>query len=136
MVVVGHIIRAQKETKAERAHIDEIGIGAGVVDRLTEQGYRWAIGVNNGGKADDEESFKNIRAESYWGVRKALELGELKIDSEDFAQDITSIRWEPTSTGKTQIEAKEHVKSRLGRSPDDADAVALTYAKARRIVII
>lgn len=136
MVVVGHIIMLQRQTGAARAHIDEIGIGAGVVDRLHEIGHTWAVGVNNGARAQDEERFKNIRAESYWGVRQALERGDLFVLEEEFADEITKIKWRPTSLGKIQIEDKDEVKRRLGRSPDDADAVALTFAKANRIVVV
>lgn len=47
--------------------------------------------------------------------------------------DLVAIRWKPTAQGKVQIEAKEDLKSRLGRSPDRADAVSMAfYSRAVR----
>jgi len=136
MVVVGHIIRAQQETGADRVYIDEIGIGAGVVDRLKEQGYQWAVGVNFGGKAQNEDEYANQRAECYWEMRKSLEGGELAIADEDFAAQVTATKWKPDSKGRIRIEEKDEIKRRIGRSPDDADAVALTFSRAQSVVIV
>lgn len=36
--------------------------------------------------------------------------------------------WEVNSTGKVQIEAKDELRSRIGRSPDRADAAAMAFA--------
>ena len=136
MVVVGHIIRAQQETGADRVYIDEIGIGAGVVDRLKEQGYHWAVGVNFGGKAQNEDEYANQRAECYWEMRKSLEGGELAIADEDFAAQVTATKWKPDSKGRIRIEEKDEIKRRIGRSPDDADAVALTFSRAQSVVLV
>ena len=40
-----------------------------------------------------------------------------------------AIRWRATSNGKIQIEAKEDLENRLGRSPDRADAVVLAFSR-------
>ncbi|GAF80745.1 unnamed protein product, partial [marine sediment metagenome] len=48
------------------------------------------------------------------------------------AIELVAIEWFVSSTGKTQVEPKENIKKRLGRSPDHADALALTYARPRR----
>lgn len=136
MVVTGHIIRAQQETGADRVYIDEIGVGAGVVDRLKEQGYSWAIGVNFGAGAQDSEKYANQRGECYWLMRQAIERGELAISNDDFAGQVTSIRWKPNSKGQITIEAKDDLKRRIGRSPDDADAVALTYSTESSVVVV
>jgi hypothetical protein len=41
---------------------------------------------------------------------------------------LVAIRWRATSNGKIQIEPKEELKNRLGRSPDRADAVVLAFS--------
>lgn len=41
--------------------------------------------------------------------------------------DCAEIRWFFNSRGDIQIEAKEDIKERLGRSPDTADALANTF---------
>jgi hypothetical protein len=53
-------------------------------------------------------------------------------DSDEFQGDECSHEWGPGAThfrsnGQLQLEAKEHVKSRLNLSPDLGDAHALTF---------
>ena len=120
----------------ESVFIDVIGIGAGVVDRLKEQG-RYVRGINFGARARDRKRYANLRAECYWRVREALQPdgeGPLVIPSRygRLAAELTAIEWEVTSAGKILIEPKENVKARLGRSPDQADALALSYAQGAR----
>jgi len=38
------------------------------------------------------------------------------------------VEWSVTSSGKVLVEPKEKIKQRIGRSPDHADALALSYA--------
>jgi len=38
-------------------------------------------------------------------------------------------RWRPDSAGRIQVEKKDETKKRLGRSPDDADALLLAFYK-------
>jgi len=73
-------------------------------------------------------SMVNVRAAQYWAMREALdpELGdglELPPDPELLA-DLTAARWRLTPRG-IQIESKDDIIARLGRSPDCADAVVM-----------
>jgi len=113
-----------------RAQIDEIGIGAGVVDRLLEQKVD-ARGVNVGEAASDSEHFSNLRAELYWNLRERFESGAIDIDphDEELASELVSIKWKPDSRGRVQIEKKEDMKERIGRSPDRAEALMLAFAE-------
>jgi hypothetical protein len=70
----------------------------------------------------------NVRAASYWKLRECLDPvhGEhlaLPPDSELLA-DLCAPRYKLTAAG-IQLEAKEDIVQRLGRSPDAADAVVL-----------
>jgi hypothetical protein len=70
----------------------------------------------------------NVRAASYWKLRECLDPvhGEnlaLPRDSELLA-DLCAPRYRLTASG-IQLEAKEDIVQRLGRSPDAADAVVL-----------
>jgi len=69
-------------------------------------------------------------------MRKSLEGGELAIADEDFAAQVTATKWKPDSKGRIRIEEKDEIKRRIGRSPDDADAVALTFSRAQSVVIV
>jgi hypothetical protein len=110
--------------------VDEIGVGAGIVDRLTELGY--AVRGFGGGASPSSfsvtDKFLNLRAEAYWTLRTLLEAGEIAIPRDDRLWDeLVSIQWRPNSAGRIQLEAKDTFKSRVGRSPDRADAVVMAF---------
>jgi len=109
--------------------VDEVGLGAGVLDRLKEIGYRYhAYPFNGGRRAHDQPRFLNARAESYWHLRQKLEAGEIALPRDEMLFDeLVATRWRPTSDGRVQIEGKDDLKARLGRSPDRADAVAMAF---------
>ncbi len=118
-------------------HIDVIGVGAGVVDRLKEQGLR-VDGVTASSaprrdwrKLTGTTKFRNRRAELYWVVRELISRKELAIprEHEDIWHELSSIRFSYDSQERVQIEAKEDLKKRIGRSPDHADALALAMSR-------
>lgn len=106
-----------------RVVVDEVGLGAGLADRLRELGYRGLEGFNGGRAARDTERFLNLRAASYWNLRDRLERGEVALPPDEMLFDeLLALRWRPTPDGKVQLESKEELKGRIGRSPDRADA--------------
>jgi hypothetical protein len=116
-----------------RVHIDVIGFGAGVVDILNEQNC-YPKGVNFGAGPHDAERFANMRAECYWRLREALrpDIKDPLAIPADFGllgSELASIEWHVTSSGKIILEPKEKLKQRIGRSPDHADALALSYCE-------
>ena len=117
--------------------IDEIGIGAGVVDRVRQlnaglPGLRTEVtGVNVGSRAEKADVFLNVRAEALWRLRQAFEQGTVSIAraawSDQLIAELAAHRYRYTANGRIQIEDKDDIKKRVGRSPDLADAVALGY---------
>ena len=133
MTTTGWILRLMKEydISPEHIYIDDCGVGGGVTDRLEEQGYA-VTPVNNGAGADDKEQFMNKRAECYWLLRQALDPVKensltIPVEWAGLVKELHLIRYGYGSRGQIKIEEKKEVKKRLGRSPDLADALALTY---------
>ncbi len=57
-----------------------------------------------------------------------MEAGEIALPRDEMLFDeLVATRWRPTSDGRVQIEGKDDLKARLGRSPDRADAVAMAF---------
>ena len=110
------------------AVIDVIGVGAGVFDRLSEQGLN-VVSFNASEKADNPKKFVNRRAEQYWTLRELFQDGAVDLDPEDeeLAAQLGSIKWKIDSAGRIQIESKEDMKKRGLPSPDRADAVMMAY---------
>jgi hypothetical protein len=127
-----------------QAFIDTIGEGAGVYSRLEElkETETWikVFSCKFSEAADDGEPLKdvtgqyeflNMRAYLYWAIRDWLNPDNkndamLPPDS-DLLQELSETKWRFTSNGKVQIEAKEDIKARIGRSPDKSDALANTF---------
>ena len=120
-----------------RAVVDVIGIGAGVVDRLREQ--RVEVEPFNAAERTDatdksgELGFVNKRSAAWWQLREALDPtnGEaLALPPDDtLTGDLTAPHWRVVSGGKIEVESKDTIKGRLGRSTDDGDAVAMAFAR-------
>lgn len=115
--------------------VDEIGVGAGVLDRLTEMGYR-TEGFNAGKSAetwDERERFANLRAASWWRLREMLEEGRIAIPpDEELFEELLAATWRPTPDGRIALPAKDQMRGLLGRSPDRADAVVMAAYVADR----
>ena len=121
------------------AVIDAIGVGTGVVDRLREQGIKVdAFMGSSKAKYHDktgELTFLNRRAESWWNLRDLLNPAfdgpSIAIPTAEFSPtltgDLIAPMWDQTSTGAIKIEDKDDIRKRLGRSPDEGDAVTMAY---------
>jgi len=136
MDTVGRILEHADEhhINAEDIYIDDTGLGGGVTDRLCEQGHI-VTPVIFGSSADEKERFSNKRTELYWRMRAALKpdaVEPLYIPKEfkDVAKETTWARYKPKSDRVIQLEPKEAIKKRHKRSPDLADALALTFEDA------
>lgn len=129
MQITGHVLRIAKDEhiKAENVFVDVIGIGAGVVDRLKEQGWK-VSSVNVAESPEDKEHYLNLRAELYADKLKQW-IKTADIPNDDDFYELANIKYKFNSNGKLQLESKEDMKKRGLDSPDVADALMLTFAK-------
>jgi hypothetical protein len=127
----GEVIRWRRNSAP--VHVDVIGYGASTHDALVEQGVQSvAVNVATGATGRALKSgmgFANKRAELVWRLAEALdpELGDDALmlpDDPQLEQDLASYRWFPVG-GKIQIAPKADMQKKIGRSPDDGDAVCL-----------
>lgn len=130
MRTAGEVARLLKSRDQTQAVIDVIGIGAGVYDRLREQGLN-VRSFQGSEKPQRPDRFANKRAESYWRLREELLEGRIDLDpaDEELAAQLLSIRWRPNSRGLILIESKEEMRKRGLPSPDRADAVAMSIGQ-------
>jgi hypothetical protein len=106
--------------------VDLIGVGAGVYDRLNEQGFNIG-GFNSSQRPFDTKRFANRRAEQYWHLRTLFRDNLIDIDPEDeeLATQLVSMKWKVNPSGKIQVESKEDMKKRGMPSPDRADSIMM-----------
>lgn len=116
------------------ANIDVIGIGASVYDMSKQQGAAvQAINFANAAPGMDRTgklSFVNLRAFAYWWLREALDPvngDDLALpDDPELLADLCAPKWMIRSKG-IQVESKDDIKARLGRSPDKGDALVMAF---------
>ena len=126
----GLVMKARRDRAP--VHIDVIGIGSSPTDFLVSNRVQ-TVPINNSAKSNEVDAsrtlkFRNMRAESYWGMREALDpVNGLNLSlppNPRLRADLTAPHWKLTAQG-VQIELKEDVAERIGRSPDYGDAYVL-----------
>ncbi|WP_313349092.1 phage terminase large subunit [Paracoccus sp. (in: a-proteobacteria)] len=131
MQVAARVMAEIDRLKPDGVFIDEGGVGGGVVDRCRQMGYS-VIGVNFGGKADRAiegvPKCRNKRAQMWATMREWLREGGCIPDSRDLEMDLTGPLYGFDVNNAIEIEKKSDMKKRGVASPDEADALALTFA--------
>ncbi|MDH0660455.1 phage terminase large subunit [Empedobacter sp. GD03865] len=111
--------------------IDSVGIGAGVVDGLKNEGFN-VIDIQGGSKpieTEEEEAFKpyNLRSQMYYELRKDIIEGKIgNLTDDKLIIELQAIKYEIYSDKTVKVAGKDVIKKILGKSPDYADS--LIYA--------
>lgn len=105
------------------------GFGSGVVDILqTVYKVDYINEIVGSGESPDPECV-NMRANMYMQLKYALARGMCLTRNPELMAELVEFGYHhKNKRQKLQLEEKEDIKKRLGRSPDRADALALTFA--------
>lgn len=133
MQVAGLVKMAIDEIGADQCAVDVGGLGAGVYDRLLELVDKQkckVVAVNSSESPIDAVKYTNKRAEMWGEIKEWLTAQPAQIpDSDALQADLTQIRYAYDSNNALKMERKEDMKKRGFRSPDNADALGLTFAE-------
>lgn len=127
MQFVSHITEAIQTYNPDAVFIDA-GEGGGVIDRLRQLGFD-CVEVAFGGAANQPGRFVNRRTEMYAKCREWLKLGGALPGNTELAAELAQPRYSYDAANRMKLEAKADIKKRLGKSPDLADALVLTFAE-------
>lgn len=128
--------------------VDGIGNGSGVIDTLKHTHHLVVTPFIAGARPSLEDAkgtdavkdaggtsvytFKNLRAEAWWGLREAFFADQFAIGPEvkgkvliALQEELTAVRYFLDSDKYLEIEPKKDTKARLKRSPDHADSVVM-----------
>ncbi len=106
--------------------IDTIGIGWAVESNVREKKGSLVEAADVRRGADDPERFENKRAEMYWRLREAFERGAISIPpDEELKNQLGAIKC--VYGKRIKMVDKKTIKQELGHSPDEADALAITF---------
>jgi len=136
MTLAGDIAIQVQRWKPAAVFVDAGNIGAAVIDRLRQLGVQNVIEVWFGGKGgtaswagDVKVRTANKRAQMWANMRAWLVSGAIP-DCDDLEADLTGPEYGYAADQVSiQLEAKKDMKSRGLPSPDDADALACTFAE-------
>jgi hypothetical protein len=126
-------------------HVDALGVGGETVGHLESnevhtvaiEGYNTELCKDQTDRGSGRLRFRNYRAMIHWRFREALDpMFGMSVDprhpdyrapvalfpDQKLKSDLCSIKWKMTAGG-ILVESKEDIKKRIGRSPDDSDAV-------------
>lgn len=133
--------RARSEINAyaeapEQIAVDTIGIGSGVadmlrawfpdrIDRQSGRNVQVVVDVNSSLRMGNGEDY-NLRAAMWRQMREWMKTASLPNDA-DLRTDLTALRY-GYKGGELLLESKDDAKRRGVKSPDQADALALTFA--------
>jgi hypothetical protein len=140
MAAAGWLKQVIENDKPKRVFIDVGGVGAGIYDRLREMGFGQIVRAVNFGSAPleppplDERGNPsggplNRRAEMWMKSREWLEdpAGAAIPDRDSLQADACGPTYSYDSNSRLKLESKDHMRARGVRSPDEWDAVALTF---------
>lgn len=128
MEMVGLVAREADVFDPDLINVDCTGVGSGVADRLIELGYP-VQRVHFGASAIRDDLYRDRRAEMYGEGREWLEDEPCQLPNDDvLAGELSSPQYTYDSSRRLVLESKEKMKARGVKSPDRADAWALTFA--------
>jgi hypothetical protein len=133
---VAQLALAARASSPCSVNVDVIGVGASVYDCLRRHIGNKVVGLNgaessNAQDASGQLGFVNLRAEWYWKLREDLDPANgvnLAIpDDRELRVDLCAPRYKLSVRG-IQIESKDDIIKRIGRSPDKGDSLVYAHA--------
>ena len=123
--IVSVVTGGYRGLKPDAIFVDGTGIGGPVVDRCRQLGHN-VFEIQFGGKSP-ERQYANMRA-YMWGKTKEWLLGGSIDSSDDLELDLTGPLYDHNKRDEVVLESKKSMKDRGLKSPDNGDALALTFA--------
>lgn len=124
-VIAGKIAAFEDRYCAQAVFIDQ-GYGTGVYSFGQTMGRSWRLVAF--GSASGKRGYANKRAEMWGNLREWLRDGGVLEDGEVIHDDLIGPEAFVNNKGEIQLEKKEDMKRRGLPSPNEADALALTFA--------
>lgn len=126
MTLVGLVAQEIEDYKPDAVFIDA-GRGEGVIDRLRQIGHQ-VMEINFGGSPMHPQVYANKRAEMWDLMKRWIEQGGAIPNVPELKTELCVPTYDFDAANRMRLESKEKIKERMGKSPDIADALALTFA--------
>ena len=118
--------------------IDTVGIGWAVESGVREKKGAIVEAADARRESNEPQRFFNKRAEMYWRLREAFARGAISIpDDQELKDQLNATKCEYVllkGQSVVKIIDKKRIKQELGHSPDEADALAMTFYEDDRFI--
>lgn len=133
-----YAMRIYNESNVSIVMVDATGIGSGVAPAMARRGRESdvrSVAVKVGEKPtkiikSDLGEFQLLKDQLWWAMREWLRTdnGAMLPPEPLLLEELKAMSYEVTNYGKIRVTPKDVIRDRLKRSPDRADALALTFA--------
>lgn len=125
--LAGKLIKRLEELQPKATFVDNIGVGYHLVGKLSAKipGVR---GIDFRRTAIEEQRFANKRAESYSNLKEWLKTASIP-DNELLKIELSAFKYKYRANGQLEIESKDKARERGVKSPNLADAAALSLSE-------
>lgn len=128
LVELSKVVKQQViEKTPKQIFVDGTGVGGGVVDILDS----WGIYVNdiNFGHKSFDSQYINRRTEMWCKMAEWVKRGGVLPKNSQLMSELVMPTYDVNEKYQKVLESKKQIRERLGKSPDLADALALTFAE-------
>ncbi|WP_256667876.1 MULTISPECIES: terminase [unclassified Pseudomonas] len=125
---IAKVCTAVQDHRPDAVFVDSTGVGGPVADQLRRLMPGVVILDVNFASAAPDRHYANMRTYMWWQMREALRAGLAINACPELEAELTSPMYGHNASDQIALEKKDDIKKRLGISPDDADALALTFA--------
>ena len=139
--VAGQVIASRRDSAP--IHLDVIGVGSSPFD-LLRIARQQVIGVNVAEKSTSSDRsgrlrFMNLRTQLWWQLREELDpvndTGICLPPDPELLADLAAPKWSMAGM-RVQVESRDDIKDRIGRSPDCASALILARMDTPKLEVI
>lgn len=134
MTLVARVVDEILDWKPDAVFVDA-GRGEGVIDRLRQLGYDNIFEVNFSGSPMAPAVYANKRVEIWDNMKQWLMDGGALPNLPDLKADLVVPTYDYDSANRMRLESNEKIKERLGKSPDIASALAVTFAMPVKVKV-
>lgn len=128
-VLAERLSDASPERRIHAMFVDT-AFGAAVVERLRALGYAQVHEVNFGAALTPDPQCLNYRAFMWKRLKDWLPKGGIELSDHRLATDLGNPGYHLNQKNQLVLESKDSMQRRGVASPDDGDALALTFARA------
>ncbi len=126
-VFIAKVCSLVAEHRPDAVFVDSTGVGGPVADQLRRLLIGTTIIDVNFASAAPDAHYANMRTYIWWKLRESLQAGLAIQDDPALETEMTAPEYSHNARDQLGLEKKSEIKKRLGISPDDCDALALTF---------